>query len=159
MTQLTSDRWMKGRIKTLEDVDRTLGRLETLFRQTQDMVEFGPVPGAYFPVTFVYNGSFGVTAVLQSQFIPNHIQIRPVAISAFLGTGSCNFRLKDSGTSIMASTMTLGVSGKTGSIATRPDFDLDSISGRINLEITVASLAADITVLLIGKAVTQAEEI
>ena len=155
------DRWYRGEIEDLEAANKALGRLESLFRQLQDMVETGPVPGAYIPIQFRVDGEIDVETAADVVYIPPHFGLRPIVMSAFLAVGVCTFKIKQGSTSIQTANMTIdtGVS-KTGYIANSGDFALNSISTRLNLEVMVSTgPAEDLRVFLLCKQAKQAEEL
>jgi hypothetical protein len=80
----------------LADMAVDLGRV---LRNWHRHVEYGPVPGAYYPLVFQRLLPLGLGAAATINLHPMVSQFRPVAVSAWCNTGTLTARLRVTGPS------------------------------------------------------------
>lgn len=117
-------------------LNRELSVLEQRFREVRSSVEYGPVPGSYFPVSLGYSDSGGITAG-SLDLVGISFEARPIAayLTVF-GTGAqVTVQVKNSSTNLFASNQSVST-GSPVTLNERGDFAVDKVySPDLNLEL------------------------
>jgi hypothetical protein len=143
----------RGLVETMDDVKDALDRLFEQQRQMLDVLEMGPVPGAYFPLFFHIPGALSATTSEDGLLLD--FTSRPVYLSTWLKNQSgiihCVIDVNDDGTSILTTPLDLN---SANSYYERRDFASDLIQAGSTLTLDVDSInnnPADLRVMLVLK--------
>lgn len=141
MSVFTTDRWdwrsLRRDVTSAELVahlNERMRALETTLGRWADDLEFGPVPGAYFPIILADTDTAGLATGVRD-LAPISFDAIPKAVYAFVQGGDLTIDINNGSTSILTTPLVLtGTSGTTLNAAS--DFAVRSITPpNLNLEI------------------------
>jgi len=124
-----------GKVKSPEDAVRILNRLQPSLQLLARAVDFGPVPGQYFPFSFTERVGAHATA-LDGQL--SLVEFRPIALTLWVDAGEVTIDINADGSSIL--TAPLATSSSTGKLASKGDFSVDKVDRDALLTLDIDSI-------------------
>lgn len=150
------DDWIRQTSEIQRGQSEALQSLSSWADVMQQAMQWGPVPGAYLPLTFVITGAVAVVTAFGKTVTP--AQMQPLFFSVGLRVDNCTARIRVNGTTLC----TKATSGGIGYLNTAGDFSTDTIDAFATLTCDVTAIAGapiDLTVVLYAKRVGQIEQV
>lgn len=127
-----------SRVNSPDDAVRILNRLQPALQIMSRSVDYGPVPGAYFPFTFGVDDSTALGTGTAQDGQLSLVEFRPIALAVWVDTGEITLDVNADGTSIL--TTPLATSSSSGSITSRPDFAVEKVGRSAKLTLDIDSI-------------------
>lgn len=117
-----------------------LNSLSNVLASWWQRLNFGPIPGAYFPYRFDLDGTLGTGTGQDGIVTP--VEFRPIAFSLWVDTGEVTVDVNDDGTSIFASA--ISTSSSIANIRNRQEFATDLVRPGSILTLDIDSINSGI---------------
>lgn len=112
--------------ESVQDIRRQMLELRETLREIQDQLEYGPIRGTYYPLTwFIGSVVAGALTAVGQGLLPFHGSARPVSVWYVCNSGSLTFDINNASGTILSAA--LSATTTPAAIKDRTDFAVDEI--------------------------------